>query len=178
MKPNKAKLVKATYDFLVALGEDPARDGIRETPERVAKMWADDFNGGLPNMKTFDCSTYDEMVVVKEIPFYSFCEHHLVPFFGTAKIGYLPKRKVVGLSKLARLLDYYAHRPQIQEQLTQQVASDLMKLLKPHGVGVVLEAEHMCMSMRGVRKPGHKTVTSCLLGEFKEGKVREEFLSL
>jgi GTP cyclohydrolase I len=118
------------------------------------------------------------MVVVKDLPFYSFCEHHLLPFFGMAKVGYLPDKKVLGLSKVARILNYYALRPQIQEGLTMAVAEEMMKTLKPKGVGVVLEAEHLCMSLRGVQKPGHKTVTSCLLGKFKEEKVRGEFLRL
>jgi GTP cyclohydrolase I len=168
---------KAIRDFLIGLGEDPERDGIKETPDRVARMWMG-FNGEeKPYLKTFKCE-YSEMVVVKELPFYSFCEHHLVPFFGVAKIGYLPKKKVLGLSKVARILDFYALRPQIQEQLTMQVAKDLMSLLKPSGVGVIIEAEHLCMSMRGVKKPGHRTVTSCLLGKFQDAKVREEFLKL
>lgn len=175
---DRARLEQSIQEFLIAIGENKNRDGIKETPSRVAKMWVE-FNGvERPLMKTFECGSYDEMIVVKEIPFYSFCEHHLLPFFGTAKIGYLPKKKVVGLSKVARLLDYYALRPQIQESLTMQVANDLMALLKPKGVGVVLEAEHLCMSLRGVKKPGSKTVTSCLLGVFKNGKTREEFLKL
>jgi len=178
MKKDYEMIYKATQMLLKGLGEDLKRDGIKETPDRVARMWTG-FNGReKPNMKTFDCNRYNEMVVVKELPFYSFCEHHLLPFFGTARIGYLPDKKVLGLSKIARILDFYALRPQIQEHLTMQVAEDMMTLLKPKGVGVVLEAEHLCMSLRGVQKSGHRTVTSCLLGKFQDQKVREEFLRL
>lgn len=172
------KIKQAVSLLLEGLGEDVKREGLLETPDRVSRMWMGFAEAQKFTAKTFTCGKYDEMVVIKEIPFYSWCEHHLVPFFGTAKIGYLPKNKVVGLSKVARILDAHALRPQIQEKLTVDIARDLMRLLKPRGVGVIIEAEHLCMSMRGVKKPGSKTVTSCLLGVFRNGKTREEFLKL
>lgn len=174
---NEAQIKTAVRNLIEAIGDNPEREGIKDTPLRVAKMWLG-FEQERLELKCFKCDGYDEMVILKEVPFYSFCEHHILPFFGIAKIGYIPGEKVVGLSKIGRILDYFALRLQIQERLTMEIANEIWKGLKPKGVGVVLEAEHLCMSMRGIKKAGHKTVTSCLLGVFKEGKVRKEFLGL
>jgi GTP cyclohydrolase I len=169
--------------FLNGLEIDTFDQHLMKTPERVAKAWAESFGKGY-ELKVSDVLTvefkeaYDEMIIVKDIPFYSMCAHHMIPFFGKAKIGYIPSGCVTGLSKLARVLDVYARRLQIQEQLTMQVASSINKLLKPKGVGVVLEAEHLCMTHRGVGKPGSMTITSCLLGAMRdEIETRHEFLN-
>lgn len=160
------------------------RQGLDETPDRVAKAWCEWTRGYTQNpkdvLKAFNdgAENYNEMVVVKDIPFYSTCEHHLAPFFGTASIAYIPDGRVVGLSKLPRLLDVYARRLQVQERITTQVADALMEHLRPKGVGVVLAARHMCMESRGVCKQGSETVTSTLRGVFNEPTVRREFLSL
>jgi GTP cyclohydrolase I len=174
----------ATQTLLSAI-ENPNREGLRDTPARVAKAW-DFWTSGYAMdpaevLKTFDdgAQGVDEMVVVKDIPFYTHCEHHLAPFFGTATIGYLPDDKIVGLSKLSRLLNVYARRLQVQERLTCQVADAMMEHLKPLGCGVVLKARHLCMESRGVCQQGHHTVTSALRGAFKdEGATRSEFLRL
>lgn len=169
--------------FLKGAGIEIDNQHMRETPARVARAWRDAFLSGYQQdvskilSKQFDDPT-EQMIVVKDISFVSTCAHHLVPFFGTAKIGYIPSGRVVGLSKLARVLDAYARRLQIQEQLTRQVAEAIMEHLNPSGVGVIIEAEHMCMTTRGVSKPGAKTVTSVLLGNFLENlTTRSEFLS-
>lgn len=171
--------------ILEAIGEDASRDGIKDTPARVAKMYAEIF-GGLTQdpsklfEKTFD-EHHNEMVIVKDIPFYSMCEHHLMPFFGKAHIAYIPvaSGRICGISKLARLVDCFAKRPQVQERLTSQVADTIVKELNPIGVLVVMEAEHLCMSMRGVEKPGSKTTTSAVRGAFlKNDTTRNEALSL
>jgi GTP cyclohydrolase I len=175
----------AVREILLAIGEDPDRDGLRDTPARVARMYAEQFAGMRQRpedvLTTVFDSEHDEIVLVKDIEMYSMCEHHLVPFSGRAHIGYIPneKGKITGLSKLARLVEVYARRPQVQERMTCQVADALMRVLEPRGVLVVLEAEHLCMSMRGVRKPGAKTVTSAVRGVFRESaRSRAEAMSL
>ncbi|MCG8918011.1 GTP cyclohydrolase I FolE [Actinokineospora sp. PR83] len=163
----------AVRELLLACGEDPDREGLRETPARVARAYAELFAGLYTEPdavldKTFDVS-HEELVLVTDIPMYSTCEHHLVPFHGVAHVGYIPALtgRVTGLSKLARLVDLYAKRPQVQERLTSQVADAVMRKLDARGAIVVIEAEHLCMAMRGVRKPGARTVTSALRGQFK-----------
>lgn len=171
--------------LLTYVGENAAREGLAETPARVAKAWKFWCSGYDRNpedvLKVFEdgAEGVDEMVVVRDIPFYTHCEHHMAPFFGTATIGYLPDGKVVGLSKLSRLLDIYARRLQVQERLTCQVADALMTHLKPKGAAVVIKARHMCMESRGTCQQGHHTITSALRGCFKEeASTRAEFLSL
>ncbi len=175
---------RAVRDLLVAVGEDPDRDGLRDTPARVARAYAEVFRGltMTPDevlTTTFDLG-HDEMVLVKDIELYSTCEHHLVPFHGVAHIGYIPNSsgRITGLSKLARLVDVFAKRPQVQERLTTQVADSLMRILEPRGAIVVLEAEHLCMSMRGVRKPGARTVTSAVRGSLRDATTRAEAMAL
>lgn len=172
-------------ELLLAIGEDPDRDGLRQTPARVARSYAEIFGGLFVNpdevlQTTFD-ENHDELVLVKDIPLYSTCEHHLVTWHGTAAVGYIPGAdgRITGLSKLARLVDLYARRPQVQERLTSQVADAVMSRLEPRGVIVVVEAEHLCMAMRGVRKPGSRTMTSAVRGTFKQDqRTRAEALSL
>lgn len=167
------KVEQAVRMILEAVGEDPDRDGLIDTPKRVARMYQEVFSGlfkdPADNLKvTFAAEGHDELVLVKDIPFNSFCEHHLVPFYGVAHIGYIPDGgRVVGLSKLVRTLQDISARPQLQERITTEVARTIMHELKPQGVIVVIEAEHMCMSIRGVRKPGSKTVTSAVRGSFR-----------
>lgn len=174
----------AVRELLLAIGEDPDRDGLRDTPDRVARSFAEIFRGlrQRPDdvlTTTFDIG-HDEMVLVKDIEVYSTCEHHLVPFHGLAHVGYVPSKdgRITGLSKIARLVDVYAKRPQVQERLTTQVADAMVRLLEPRGVIVVVECEHLCMSMRGVRKPGARTVTSAVRGVLREPATRAEVLSL
>ncbi len=179
------KIQQGVRLILEGVGEDPDREGLRETPARVARMYKEVFSGlnedpTVHFEKTFD-EHHQEMVLVRDIPFYSMCEHHLVPFFGLAHLAYIPgsNGRICGLSKLARLVDAFAKRPQVQERLTSQIADTLVKQLKPQGVIVVLEAEHLCMSMRGVKKPGSKTMTSAVRGSLQRSqKTREEALSL
>lgn len=178
------RIEAAVREILLAVGEDPDRGGLRETPKRVARAFAETFAGLHQTPEdvlgvTFDLD-HEELVLVKDIPFYSTCEHHLVPFHGVAHVGYIPSHdgRVTGLSKLARLVDIYARRPQVQERLTTDVAEALVKHLKPRGVIVVVECEHMCMSMRGVRKPGAKTVTSAVRGQLHDPATRAEAMSL
>ena len=177
------RIQRAVREVIAAIGEDPDREGLRGTPERVARMYAELFEG-LRTDPTELLSVgfevgHDEMVILKDIPFYSVCEHHFMPFHGVASVGYIPDGRVVGLSKLARLVDAYARRPQIQEQLTGQIADTLMEALRPDGVAVVIEAEHLCMTARGVKKPGSRMVTSATRGLFRRSDVtRAEFLSL
>jgi GTP cyclohydrolase I len=179
------RIERAVREILLAIGEDPERDGLIDTPARVARAYAEQFAGlrqGPEDVLTtvFDAE-YDEMVLVRDIELYSTCEHHLVPFFGNAHVGYIPnvKGQITGLSKLARLVDVYARRPQVQERMTSQIADAMMAVLEPRGVIVVIEAEHLCMSMRGVRKPGAKTVTSAVRGSFLESdSTRAEAMSL
>jgi GTP cyclohydrolase IA len=171
---DEARIEKAVREILLAIGENPERDGLLDTPGRVARMYAE-VCGGLfedPDRHlqvTFEAG-HDEMVMVRDIPLYSLCEHHLVPFLGKSHVAYIPGAdgRITGLSKLARLVDAYAKRPQVQERLTTQIADEIERTLEPRGVLVVIEAEHLCMSMRGVRKPGTTTVTSAVRGLFRE----------
>jgi GTP cyclohydrolase I len=173
----------AVRQILAEIGEDPDRSGLARTPERVHRMYAELTAGyrvdpeRLLNGAIFDVD-YSEMVVVKDIPFYSLCEHHLLPFFGTASVAYIPRGRVIGLSKIPRIVEMYARRLQVQERMTQQIADFLMERLGPQGVGVVVEATHLCAVMRGVRKPGTIMTTSAILGLFrKNDKTRAEFLA-
>lgn len=180
MSLDKEKLKQSIRLFLEAIGEDPDREGLKDTPDRIARLWEEFKSNETFNMTVFeDIGTYDEMVVVRDIQFYSLCEHHLLPFFGKAHIAYIPDGKVCGLSKLVRVVNKFAYRPQVQERLTAEIAEFLEKELKPKGIAVVLSAEHLCMSMRGVKNPSSYTVTSKLTGIFKENeKTRNEFLNL
>ena len=179
------RIERAVKEILLAIGEDPDRDGLRDTPSRVARAYAEQFAGLRQHpadvlTTVFDVG-HDEMVIVRDIEVYGTCEHHLVPFFGVAHIGYIPNTKgqVTGLSKLARLVDVYARRPQVQERMTSQISDALIDILEPRGVVVVIECEHLCMSMRGVRKPGARTVTSAVRGIFRDNDVtRAEAMSL
>jgi GTP cyclohydrolase IA len=182
---DRQRIELAVRELLLAIGEDPERDGLRDTPARVARAYAEQFGGlGLQPedvLTTVFDADHDEMVLVRDIELYSTCEHHLTPFFGTAHVGYIPNEKgqITGLSKLARLVDIYARRPQVQERMTSQIADALVAQLEPRGVIVVIEAEHLCMSMRGVRKPGAKTVTSAVRGCFRDSdSTRAEAMSL
>ncbi len=174
----------AVRELLIAIGEDPEREGLRDTPDRVARAYAE-LTAGLHQRPedvlttTFDIG-HDEMVLVKDIELWSMCEHHLVPFTGVAHVGYIPSTtgKITGLSKLARLVDVYAKRPQVQERLTTQVADALMELLEPRGVIVVIEAEHLCMTMRGVKKAGARTITSAVRGQMHRAATRAEAMAL
>ncbi|MFI5522447.1 GTP cyclohydrolase I FolE [Streptomyces platensis] len=174
----------AVRELLIAVGEDPDREGLLETPARVARAYREIFAGLWQKPEdvlttTFDLG-HDEMVLVKDIEVVSSCEHHLVPFVGVAHVGYIPSTdgKITGLSKLARLVDVFARRPQVQERLTTQIADSLMEILEPRGVIVVIECEHMCMTMRGVRKPGAKTTTSAVRGQLRDAATRAEAMSL
>ncbi|KUP96934.1 GTP cyclohydrolase I FolE [Thermobifida cellulosilytica] len=182
---DQPRIEKAVREILLAIGEDPDRDGLVDTPARVARAFAEQYAGlhQRPEdvLTTVFEANHEEMVLVKDIELYSTCEHHLVPFYGVAHVGYIPNTdgRITGLSKLARLVDVYARRPQVQERLTSQVADALMEHLEPRGVIVVVEAEHLCMTMRGVRKPGAKTVTSAVRGSFRESdKTRAEAMGL
>ncbi|MBB2912565.1 GTP cyclohydrolase I [Streptosporangium becharense] len=185
LQVDTARLEKAVREILIAIGEDPDRDGLQETPARVARAYAEQFAGlgQTPEdvlTTVFDVD-HDEMVLVRDIEVYSTCEHHLVPFHGVAHVGYIPNEKgqVTGLSKLARLVDVFARRPQVQERMTSQIADALMRVLEPRGVIVVVECEHLCMTMRGVRKPGAKTITSAVRGDFRSSdKTRAEAMAL
>ena len=181
---DRASIEKAVRLIIGAIGDDINREGLRETPRRVADMYADIFDGigREPEdlIKVFETEEHDEMVILKDIPFYSVCEHHLLPFLGKAHIAYIPKKnKLLGLSKLARVVELYAKRLQLQERLTSQIADTLMKTIEPLGVLVVVEAEHLCMTMRGVKKPGSKMVTSAIRGIFRKNEsTRKEALEL
>lgn len=175
---------RAVREILLAIGEDPDREGLRETPARVARSYVELFAGLRMDPAellgtTFDID-HDEMVLVRDIELYSTCEHHLVPFHGVAYVGYIPAKngRVTGLSKIARLVDVYARRPQVQERLTAQIADALVEHLEPRGVIVVLDCEHLCMSMRGVRKPGARTTTSAVRGQLRSPATRAEAMSL
>ena len=179
------RIERAVREILLAIGEDPDRDGLAETPARVARAYAEQFSGLAQRpedvLATVFDADYDELILVRDIEVYSTCEHHLVPFFGLAHVGYIPNEKgqITGLSKLARLVDVYARRPQVQERMTSQIADALMRVLEPRGALVVIEAEHLCMSMRGVRKPGAKTVTSAVRGSIRDNaSTRAEAMSL
>ncbi len=180
-----ARAEAAVRELLIAVGEDPDRPGLQNTPGRVARAYAETFAGLWQDpyevLATVFDEDHDEMVLVKDIPMYSTCEHHLVPFHGVAHVGYIPGEdgRVTGLSKLARLVDMYARRPQVQERMTRQIADALHEVLKPRGVIVVIEAEHLCMGMRGIRKPGSSTVTSAVRGTFRDSAAtRAEAMSL
>jgi GTP cyclohydrolase IA len=181
---NHAGVEKAIRDLLIAIGENPDRDGLVDTPARVARGYAEIF-GGLHQSAdevlttTFDLG-HDELVIVKDIRISSMCEHHLLPFYGVAHIGYIPNAngRITGLSKLARVADVFAHRPQVQERLTSQIADSIMRILEPRGAIVIVEAEHMCMSLRGVRKPGAVTTTSVVRGSLRDPATRAEAMAL
>ncbi len=174
----------AVRDLLIAMGEDPDREGLLDTPRRVAAAYAEALSGMWMAAEDVLTTTFglghDEMILVKDIEVWSICEHHLLPFSGAAHVGYIPNKdgRITGLSKLARLVDVYARRPQIQERLTTQVADSLIRILRPRGVIAVLECEHLCMTMRGVRKPGSKTVTSAVRGQLRDPATRAEAMSL
>ncbi|MDD4564628.1 MAG: GTP cyclohydrolase I FolE [Eubacteriales bacterium] len=182
---DKERIEKAVREILLAIGEDPDREGLTNTPKRLARMYEEIFSGLNENPENdleiyFQDEKYEELVLVKDIPFYSMCEHHLVPFFGKAHVAYIPKNgKLTGLSKLVKVIETVAKRPQLQERITSAVADIIMKKLEPYGVIVVIEAEHMCMTMRGVKKPGSKTITSAVRGLFKtDSKARAEIMSM
>ncbi len=172
--------VAAVRELLVALGEDPDREDLRETPRRVARALEEMLSPAEVDLTTFaNDEGYDELVLVRSIPFHSLCEHHLLPFVGVAHVAYLPARRILGLSKIARVVDLYSRRLQVQERMTQQIADLLQRELNPRGVGVVLEAEHLCMQLRGARAAGTVTVTSALHGRLRDdARTRAEFLSL
>jgi GTP cyclohydrolase IA len=182
---DQPRIERAVREILLAIGEDPDRDGLIETPARVARAYAEQFSGLSQHPEdvlgtVFDAD-HDELILVRDIEVYSTCEHHLVTFFGRAHVAYIPNEKgqITGLSKLARLVDVYARRPQVQERMTSQIADALMRVLEPRGALVVIEAEHLCMSMRGVRKPGAKTVTSAVRGCIRDSaSTRAEAMSL
>ena len=192
---NTHRVELAIREILIAIGEDPNREGLKDTPNRVARMYGEIYDGCQYTneelckkfLTTFSDSENDDgmgdkfgdLVIVKDIPFYSTCEHHLVPFFGHAHIAYIPNEKIIGISKVARLLETIAKRPQIQERITKDVLDCIVQMLDPKGVMIVIEAEHLCMSLRGVKKPGTKTVTSATYGAFREDPAtRNEFLQL
>ena len=182
---DQPRIERAVREILIAIGEDPDRDGLIDTPARVARAYAEQFSGLSQDPEdvlgtVFDAD-HDELILVRDIEVYSTCEHHLVTFFGRAHVAYIPNEKgqITGLSKLARLVDVYARRPQVQERMTSQIADALMRVLEPRGALVVIEAEHLCMSMRGVRKPGAKTVTSAVRGIIRDSaSTRAEAMSL
>lgn len=178
-----ARIEKAVAEILAAVGEDPRREGLKQTPTRVAKMYCELLAGmhkdPKEHLRSVFSESYDEIVLLRDIPFYSICEHHLMPFMGSAHVAYLPKGKVLGVSKLARIVDDFARRLQTQERLTYQIADFIMDSLKPQGAAVVIEASHSCMTIRGIKKPGSVMVTSALRGIFrKDPKSRSELLSL
>jgi GTP cyclohydrolase IA len=169
--------------LIKAIGDDPDREGVLDTPKRVVKSWKELFSGYTSNPEqvlgtTFAAPNYDEMVILKDIEFYSTCEHHMIPFYGKAHVAYIPRNRVVGLSKLARLIECFSRRLQIQENMTEQIASTIEKVLKPKGVMVVMEAKHMCMCARGVGKQNSSMITSSVRGAFKKSEARNEFLAL
>jgi len=182
---DQEKIKKAVKQILEGIGEDPNRDGLRDTPKRVAAMYEEIFNGlntdAAKELKVGFELGHREMVVLKDIPFYSMCEHHLLPFTGIAHVGYIPAKegRIVGISKIARVVETIARRPQVQERMTTEIVDTIFKTLRATGAGVVLQAEHMCMTMRGIKKPGSNVVTSALRGTFKtDGVTRAEFFSI
>lgn len=182
---DKLRIENAVREILAAVGEDPEREGLQETPARVAKMYAEVFAGLHDNpekhLKIFtENNGYDDLVIIRDIPLYSVCEHHLLPFTGKAHIAYIPNDgRIIGLSKFARIVDTFARRPQVQERLTAQIADFIYKSVDPQGVAVLIEAEHLCMTMRGARAAGSKTTTSALRGSMrKDAKTREEVMLL
>ena len=177
------RIRKAVREILLAVGEDPDREGLKRTPDRVARMYTELLGGTFEDprihIRSAFTEKYDEIVLLRDIPFFSICEHHLLPFIGKAHVAYLPTGKVLGVSKLARIVDTFAHRLQVQEKLTGQIADFLMQSLRPLGVAVVMQASHSCMTIRGIRKPGSLMVTSALRGSFKkDARSRSEVLSL
>jgi len=178
-----ARIQRAVREIIEAIGEDPEREGLRDTPRRIANMYAEIFSGincdpASVLQVTFE-EDHQEMVILRDIPFYSMCEHHFLPFHGVAHVGYIPRGRILGISKIARVVELLARRPQLQERLTGQIADALMQSVEPQGVAVVIEAEHLCMTMRGIKKPGSTVVTSANRGIFREKPVtRDEFLSL
>ena len=174
---------EAIRKLLVAIGEDPNREGLEGTPRRITEMYREIFAGmdqdPYETLSVGFEEGHEEMVIVRDIPFFSMCEHHFLPFHGVAHVGYIPKGRVVGISKLARAVDIFAKRPQVQERLTSQIADAIMQVIKPRGVAVIMEAEHLCMTMRGVKKPGSKVVTSANRGIFRSNlATRNEFMSI
>ena len=177
------KIQEAVTAILEAIGENPQRDGLKETPSRVAELYLDRFSGLQADPQDVLATGFEEghqeMVILRDIPFYSMCEHHLLPFYGTAHVGYVPKGRIVGLSKVSQALDILARRPQLQERLTTQMADALMNALKPDGVAVVLDAEHLCMVMSGGKRPGSNIITSAIRGVFRSrATTRAEFFAL
>jgi GTP cyclohydrolase I len=182
-KVDHARIERAVREILLAVGEDPDREGLRETPARVARMYAELFAGlhldPRRHLKKFFSERYDEVVLVRDISFQSMCEHHMLPFLGKAHVAYLPGPRIVGLSKLARVVEEVARRPQVQERMTEQIANLLVEELKVKGVAVIIEAEHTCMTIRGVRKPGSICITSAMKGHFRTGSsTRAELMTL
>ncbi|MCK4911543.1 MAG: GTP cyclohydrolase I FolE [Thermodesulfovibrionales bacterium] len=180
---DKEKIKKGVRLILEGIGEEVSRDGIKDTPKRVADMYEEIFAGIEESekdlLKPIKGETHDEMILIKDIPFYSVCEHHLLPFIGKAHIAYVPAGNIVGLSDLAKALEHFAKRPQVQERLTTQLADFIMKKIKPRGTMVIIDADHLCMSMRGIKKPGSRTVTSAVRGIFRtKPSTREEMLNL
>jgi GTP cyclohydrolase I len=180
---DQERIKAAVREIIAAIGEDPTREGLLETPRRIAQMYADLFSGLYEDPRAVLATGFEEahkeMVVLKNIPFYSLCEHHFLPFHGQAHVGYVPEGRIVGVSKIARAIDILARRPQMQERLTSQIADAIMDGLQPDGAAVVIEAEHLCLSMRGAQKPGTVMVTSAIRGGFRRrGVTRSEFLSL
>jgi len=182
---DKAKIEAAVASIIKAIGEDPEREGLIDTPKRIAEMYAELFMGLGKNPREELTVGFEEghreMIIVRDIPFYSMCEHHLLPFYGVAHVGYIPNAagRVVGLSKLVRVVEIVASRPQLQERMTTEIADAIVEGLKPDGVGVIIQAEHLCMIMRGIKKPGSAIVTSALRGTFRnKAKTRAEFFSL
>lgn len=180
---DEERIEDAVVSIIEAIGEDPTREGLIGTPRRIAEMYCELFSGMSVDPKQeltvgFD-EGHHEMVILKDVPFYSLCEHHFLPFYGLAHVGYIPKGRVVGASKLARVVDILAKRPQIQERLTTQIADTILEALNPEGVAVVIQAEHLCMTMRGIKKPGSNIITSATRGLFRRSPLtRSEFLSL
>jgi GTP cyclohydrolase I len=181
---DQARIEKAVAEIIAAINENPLREGLSDTPSRIAEMYSEVFSGVDVDPRevlaiSFEEEEHEEMVVLKNIPFYSMCEHHFLPFHGLAHVGYIPSGRLVGISKLARVVEILARRPQLQERLTGQIADSIMEALQPHGVGVVIEAEHLCMTMRGIRKPGSRLVTSANRGLFRRNAAtRAEFFSI
>ncbi|HVP04546.1 MAG TPA: GTP cyclohydrolase I FolE [Dehalococcoidia bacterium] len=180
---DQERIAAAVREIIAAIGEDASREGLVDTPERIARMYAELFSGvhldPADVLRQGFQEQHKEMVILKDIPFYSLCEHHFLPFHGAAHVGYVPEGRIVGVSKLARVVDILARRPQMQERLTSQVADAIMDGLQPDGVAVVIEAEHLCLTMRGAQKPGARMITSAIRGGFRRrGVTRSEFLSL
>ncbi|CAB4784836.1 unannotated protein [freshwater metagenome] len=179
---DQARAEKAVTELLLALGEDPDRDGLRETPARVARALAENFAGLWQSPEDVLTTSFDigheELVIIKDIDVFSHCEHHLTPFHGVAHVGYIPSGRITGLSKIARLVDMFARRPQVQERMTSQIADALVEILQPAGVIVIIECEHLCMSMRGVRKTEARTITSAVRGKLRDPATRAEAISL